>query len=138
MNDIHPLSFMASEANQDILYYHQVIKAEDSNQFREAMSKEIDSFKEKEIFEVIPLKDKLIEKNLIPFIWFFKRKHNPLSDLIKHKARLYIYGGKQVKRIDYWNTCALVVQSSTIQLMIIFYQLNGLNCRHFDYVLAFT
>ena len=65
---------MASEANQDVLYYHQAMKAEDSDQFNEEMNKEIGSFKEKEIFEVISLKDKLIEKNLIPFVWSFKRK----------------------------------------------------------------
>ena len=101
------------------------------------MSKEISSFKEKEIFEVIPLKDKPIEKNLIPFVWSFKRKHNSLGNLIKYKARLYIHGGKQVKGIDYWNTCAPVVQSLTIRLMIILYQLSGWSYRYLDYVLAF-
>ena len=65
------------------------------------MSKDIGSFKEKEIFKVIPLKDKPIEKNLIPFVQSFKRKYNPLGDLMKYKGRLCIYGGKQVKGIDY-------------------------------------
>ena len=88
------MSLIASEANQEILYYYEAMKAEDSDQFHKAMSKEIGSFKEKDIFEVILLKDKPIEKNLIPFIWFFKRKYNPLGDLIKYKARLCIYGGK--------------------------------------------
>ena len=43
---------MVSEANQDVLYYDQAMKAEDLDQFREAINKEIDSFKEKEILEV--------------------------------------------------------------------------------------
>ena len=45
LNQIYPLSLMAFQVNEDVLYYHQAIKAEDSTQFREAMSKEIDSFK---------------------------------------------------------------------------------------------
>ena len=41
------MSFIVSEANQDVLYYYQAMKAKDSDQFCQAMSKEIGSFKEK-------------------------------------------------------------------------------------------
>ena len=73
------------------------------------MGKEIDSFKKEEIFKLIPIKDKLKHKSLILFILSFKRKHNPLSDLIKYKARLYVYGDKQIQEVHYWNTHALVM-----------------------------
>ena len=102
------------------------------------MNKEIESFKLEKIFELMHSKDKPLEKCLIPFIWLFKRKRNPLSELIKHKVRLCIYRGKQVKGLDYWNTYAPVVQSSTIRLMMILHMMNGWHCRHLDYVLAFT
>ena len=73
----------------------------DSNTFRKAMAKEISSFKEEKIFEIIPIEPKPKEKYLIPFIWLFKRKRNPIGDLIKHKARLCMYGSCQVKGVDY-------------------------------------
>ena len=64
-NQMYPLSLMASQANEDVLYYHQAIKAEDSAQFREAMLKEINSFKKEQIFELIPLKNKSLDRLLI-------------------------------------------------------------------------
>ena len=65
------------------------------------MDKEIESFKKEEIFKPLPLKDKPANKSLISFVWSFKCKRNPLRELIKHKARLYINGAKQIKGIDY-------------------------------------
>ena len=70
------------------------MEAHDSESFREVMGKEIDSFNKEDIFKLIPIKDKLKHKSLILFIWSFKRKRNLLSNLIKHKARLYIHRGK--------------------------------------------
>ena len=60
-----------------------------------------------------------------------------MGELIKHKARLCIHGGRQVKGADYWNTYAPVVQSTTTRIMLVLYQMNGQECRHLDYVLAF-
>ena len=109
-----------------------------SDAFREAMAKKISSFKEEKIFEIIPIDSKSKEKSLIPFIWLLKRKRNPMGDLIKYKARLCIHSGRQVKGVNYWNTCAPVAQSTTTRIMLILYQMNGWHCRHLDYVLAFT
>ena len=67
------------------------MKADDADEFRKAMKKEIDSFNEEKIFELIPISKKPDHKSLIPFVWSFKRKHNPMGELIKHKARLCIH-----------------------------------------------
>ena len=129
---------MVSKANQDVLYYHQAMKADNADQFRDTMNKEIKSFKSEKIFELMLIKNKPSEKSLILFIWSFKRKRNLLSELIKHKARLCIHGRKQVKGLDYWSTYAVVAQSSTIRLMMILHMINRWHYRHLDYVLAFT
>ena len=86
LNDMYPLSYLASKSNIDVLYYNQAMKAEDADDFRKAMGKEIQSFKDEGIFELIHLKNKPSHKTLIPFIWSFKRKRNPMGELIKHKA----------------------------------------------------
>ena len=137
-NNLHPLSFMASKANNDVLYYHQAMKADDADEFRKAMKKEINSFKDEKIFELMLLNKKPAHKSLIPFVWSFKRKRNPIGELIKHKARLCVHGGKQIKGVDYWNTYAPVVQQITTRIMLVLHQVNGWQCRHLDYVLAFT
>ena len=61
-----------------------------------------------------------------------------MGNLIKHKARLHAHGGCQVKGVDYWNTYAPVVQSTTTRIMLILHQMNRWQCRHLDYVLAFA
>ena len=46
--------------------------------------------------------------------------------------------GKQTKGVDFWNTYAPVVQSTTVRIMLILHQMKGWDCRHLDYVLAFN
>ena len=100
------------------------MSTEDSDLFKEAMKKEVNSFIEKKIFQIIPLKDKPSHKSLIPFVWSFKQKRNIIGDLIKYKARLYLHGEKQVKGIDYQNTYAPVVQLTIVRIMLILHMMN--------------
>ena len=71
-------------------------------------------------------------------MWSLKRKRNPIEELIRYKSRLCTHGEKQVRSVDFWNTYALVVQSTTTRLMLILHQVNNWKCYHLDYVLAFT
>ena len=57
---------------------------------------------------------------------------------MKHKARLYTNGTKQVQGIEYWNSYAPVVKCTTIRMMLILHKINGWDCRHLNYVLAFA
>ena len=68
INDIHSLSCVTSQVNNNVLYYHQAMQSDNSDTFREAIAKEISSFKEGKIFEIIPIESKPKEKSLIPFI----------------------------------------------------------------------
>ena len=77
------------------------MQSDDAKSFREVMNKEIESFKQEKIFDIIPISNKPSNKSLILFIWSFKRKRNPIGELIKHKVRLCIHGGRQVKGVDY-------------------------------------
>ena len=67
-NDLHPLSLIASKANNDVLYYYQAMKADNTDEFRKVMKKEIGSFNEEKIFKLIPISKKPDHKSLIPFI----------------------------------------------------------------------
>ena len=67
-NKFHPLMFIASQANTDVLYYHQAMKADDAKFFKNAMEVEIKSFKEEKIFKLILKTDKPDDKSLIPFV----------------------------------------------------------------------
>ena len=50
------------------------MKVNDADYFREAMGKEISSFNDEKMFELVPLKEKLPHESLAPFVWSFRRK----------------------------------------------------------------
>ena len=122
-------------ADKDTMYYGQAMKAPNVVDFIRAMEKEITDLNDT---------GKLVKKTNIPkevklirLIWSFKRKQNPLGQLIKHKARLCIHGGMQRKGIDYWHTYALVVNWSTVKMVFLLTTLAGWYSRQIDYVLAY-
>ena len=54
-NAFHPLTFMVSQENDDVLCYPQAMKSDDSDLFKEAMEEEMNSFKDEKIFKLIPI-----------------------------------------------------------------------------------
>ena len=89
------------------------------------MSKQLKAFKDKEVFELIKIKEIRAESKITPMIQSFKRKRRPNGELIKHKTRLCANGVKITKVLDYQNTHAPISQSTTIRLMIILASVNG-------------
>ena len=55
------------------------MKAEGFTQYKEAMGKEVDSFEKEKTFESMSMQNKPEEKSMTPFVWSFKRKHNPIA-----------------------------------------------------------
>ena len=46
LNNMHPFSCVASEANKGVLHYNETIKDDNADYFREDMGTEITNFKE--------------------------------------------------------------------------------------------
>ena len=67
-NRLHPLSHLASTANDNVLYYHEAIKVEDSFLIRDTVATEIQNFKSNSILKLIKLKDNPKEKSLLSFV----------------------------------------------------------------------
>ena len=102
------------------------------------MSSEIENFNKQGVFELVPINNEPQDRTMVPFVWSFKRKRNPLGELTKHKARLFTHGAKKTKGIGYWNSCTTMVQSSTIYLALALHQMSDWQCRNSDYMLALT
>ena len=60
-----------------------------------------------------------------------------MGEVYKHKSRLNVHGGKQVKGIDYEETYAPVVQWASIRLLLILGIILGWYTLQLDYILAF-
>ena len=65
--------------------------------------------------------------NILPGTWVFKRKRYPDGKVKKFKARFCARGDQQKEGIDFTETYALVVQWTTVRMMLIiahFFTLN--------------
>ena len=107
--------------------------AHDCEKFQEAMDVEVDTLRKDGVFRIVPLSKLPKEKTLIPMIWSFKRKRNPMGDLLKYKARLCVHGGKQKYGIDYLNT-APIVNWGKVRLMLSLALIKNYSTKHVDYV----
>ena len=67
-NAFQPFAFHADQSNNDTLYYGQAMKADDANEFKAAMKKEVEDLYEADVFDIIPLENKPKDRKLIKFI----------------------------------------------------------------------
>lgn len=90
----YPLAFSA-KSNPDTMYFDEGMRQPDREQFLHAVVKEVN-------------------------VWSLKRKGGIKTwEVYKWKARLNVYGGRQEKGINYWETFAPVVTWVTIKLWLI-------------------
>ena len=57
-NEMHPWIMTVSQSKNDVLFYDQVMKANDADSLREEMGKDIKSFKDKETSKITPTRKK--------------------------------------------------------------------------------
>ena len=136
-NLMDPRLLLATDTNNDNLHYGGDMAAPDRKDFIAAMQKEVTALTNDNVWQLELKKNIPTQAKLIRLIWSFKRKRNPLGDLLKHKARLCVHGGMQTKGIDYWHTYAPVVNWSTVRLVMLLTEMAGWSSRQIDYVLAF-
>ena len=132
-----PVSFM-THANQDVMYYHQAMKAPDSKEFVKAVVKEVNDHIEHKHWELIPREQVPKGVKVLPSVWSMKRKRDIKTQKVyKHKARLNLHGGKQEYGVNYFETYAPVVTWFSIRLILILAIINKWYTRQVDFVLAY-
>jgi Reverse transcriptase (RNA-dependent DNA polymerase)/GAG-pre-integrase domain len=128
--------FLATSSDPDTLRYDEAMGAPDSDGFRKAMGKEIDSLVEQGTWTQTT-KDEAHQagKAILPGTWTFKRKRTPEGEVKKLKARYCVRGDLQG---PVSNTFAPVVMWSTIRLLLFFVLTLGLKTRCIDFSNAFV
>ena len=61
----------------------------------------------------------IFQQNVLESNWAFKVKRFPSDIIKKSKAVFFDWGDHQFEGVDYFETCAPVVQWTTIRLMLI-------------------
>ena len=117
---VDPIAFQAT-LDKDTLYYHQAMKADDSQQFKKAMKTELDAHSHRKHWEVIYLDDIPEGEKVLDYVWTMRRKINILTnEVYKHKTRLNIHGGQQEFAINFFDTYSPVVIWFAIRILLIY------------------
>lgn len=99
-------------SDSDPQTYHQAISATNSQEWIEAMNKELSALEWMGVWEEVELPD---GEHALGTTWVYKRKTNAENQLIKHKARLCAQGFSQVEGVDYSETYAPTGRLATLR-----------------------
>ncbi len=78
------------------------------------------------------------DADVVPSVWSMRRKRDITTNKIKkYKACLNLHGGKQVYRMNYYETYAPVVTWFAIRLLIVIGIIFGWALRQVDFVMAY-
>jgi DNA-nicking Smr family endonuclease len=132
------LAFAANKSDPDTMYMHQAMRQPDKEQFKKAMQEEINAHTENKHREIIP-QDQVPEGvKVLPSVWTMKQKRRISNgEVYKWKARLNLHGGKQEYSINYWETYAATLAWTTIQCLLTYSIIIGLQTRQIDFTLAY-
>ena len=139
-NMVKLFAYPASIADNDTMYLREAMQQQDRTHFLEAMVKEINDHTQRGHWRITTreeMRQKGYNHRPIMAVWSFKRKRNPMGDIVKYKARLCCHGGQTIKGVHYDETFSPVVGWSTIRLMLTMSVIHGWHARQIEFVLAF-
>ena len=133
----NPVVFAAS-ADPDTMYFPEAMRELDKDKSVEAMQKEIQYHKTNGHWEIVPKTKVLLGTKILDMVWAMKRKrHISTEQVYKWKAHLNIHRGQQEHGINYWETCAPIVNWNTLCLFFIHSIYNGWYNKQMDFILAY-
>jgi hypothetical protein len=127
----------AAKSNPDVLHYGSMIKDSNRSLFEQDMDREVSDLLQSKTVAIVDKSPIFSDLTILPAVWSFHCKRVPDWTVIKHKARLCPYGGKQIEGQHFWATYAPVVNWRTIHLVLILSILSNLKSCQIDYVNAF-
>ena len=114
--------------------YQQAIGSEESDEWIEAMKKEINSMKENMTWDLVPAPKGV---NIVGSKWTYKIKTNSDGGPALYKARLVAQGFSQKYGVDYLETFSPVISMPGLRIFFAFCATYGLRIHHMDVVTAF-
>jgi len=93
--------------------YKEAVTAPDAAQWKAAMDAEVESLNENETWDLVDLP---LNRRALRGRWVYRYKRNSNGSIIKHKARWVVKGFEQRYGVDYNETYASVVKSTTYKV----------------------
>ena len=114
------------------------MKADDRNNFVDAMVKEVKDHVDRKHLEIVPISKVPKGHKVSDSVCAFKRKRDITTQkVLKYKARLNVHGGQQEYGVNYWDTYSPVVNWFSVRLSLTLALVNKWSTRQVDFVLAF-
>jgi hypothetical protein len=133
---MHPMLLGAKANSEDNPTWEEAMNRPNRKGYWEACEKKLNTFdSDKNAWDVV---DHQPWMNVLPSTWAFKCKRFPSGDIRKLKARFCVRGDRQVEGGNYFDTFALVVNWTTVRLMLILSIVLGLSTKQVDYTAAFV
>jgi hypothetical protein len=105
---------------KDTLTQSQMLHDSDMAEFVKSQPpKEIQGLLDMDVFDIHHIFMKLADARVLSSIWSYRRKRNPVGDIMKYKSRICVEGSQQQHGRDYWEVYALVVSWPTICLTLL-------------------
>jgi hypothetical protein len=102
----NPIAFH-TEMMGDIMYLQQVLKQPNAKEFVQAVIKEVNGHVDSNNWMLKKRSNVPEDVQKVPTVWSLRRKRELTTNKVKsHKARLNLHGGKQVYRMNYFETYA--------------------------------
>lgn len=139
--DLMTLQGYDAEDGPEPASYAEAMRMPDSEGWQGAIDREIDSLRENEVFKLVRRSDLPPGRRLLSGKLIFKRKvgYNPSTKEYKrkYKARLVAKGFQQEEGIDYEETFATVVKSSSYRTLVAVFAALGWHVYLMDVKTAF-
>ena len=123
----------------DIMYFYQVIMQSDTQEFVNAIIKEVEAHIRDEHWKLVKQSKELPGTYLQPSMRAMYCKWNLMTNKIRgHKARLNIHGSKQMYGMKYYETYSLIVTWFAIWCIITLANILAWAMWQINFVQAYT
>ncbi|MBW0540467.1 hypothetical protein O181_080182 [Austropuccinia psidii MF-1] len=83
--------------------YHEAMKTEDANKWKEAMEEELEAMSKMEVWEEVSGHQ---HQHVLGTRWVFATKRNQENEVTRHKARIVVQGHRQIRGLEFEETFA--------------------------------
>ena len=132
-NAEHVLTVVKASSVPTPRNYSEAMTSSHSNDWKQAVKRELDSMRTKRVWEVVPR----TKQKPIGMRWVFKAKQDEHGNVIKFKGRLVAKGFAQRYGIDFFDVWAPVARYTTIRALLAFAAKEDLTLRQLDVDTAF-
>jgi hypothetical protein len=132
---MNPALFSVKVNAGDNPTWDSAMNGENAEGYWQACQKEFKTLIKMDVWEKVERKPWM---NIIPYTWAFKCKRFPDGLVRKLKSCFCACGNKQIEGVDFFETCAPVINWQTVCLMLVMSLLMGLSTSQVGYTAAFV